>query len=415
MKAGYGFCQITPGEVVPMAGFDRRSAPSEGILDPLGVSALALCGEQGEPFFLCAFDLLGTDAALCAAVRQAIHLRLGVGLDRTWVCATHTHAGPGGIFEDKGGFDPVYARLLAEQAAQAAARAAEAWGDARCFTASAAVEGVASRRNRGRAGAACPMPAHLVRFALEGEEVYLYRFACHPTVLDEKNRRFSRDLPGACAVAMGLPCLFVNGPCADRSTRYTRRASNPEELARLGKRMAGVLPGAPWAAHPPAAGILMAERRITLVPAALPEGPARAALASAWARRRDACADPEEQREYDARLAVLERPAGQGARLSAQAVVACADVGPVLLLALPFEVTAGDGRALEVFAGGLAGKPAVLICYAGGYAGYLPSGRPLDEDSAYEDVAARWGPDTRAAVWEGIGACIANFKRMKQT
>ena len=70
MKAGFARRVITPGTPMTLAGFDRRTAPAEGALEDLYVSVLALEDESGGRFLLCSFDLLGTDRALCKAVRE---------------------------------------------------------------------------------------------------------------------------------------------------------------------------------------------------------------------------------------------------------------------------------------------------------------------------------------------------------
>ncbi len=65
-----------------------------------------------------------------------------------------------------------------------------------------------------------------------------------------------------------------------------------------------------------------------------------------------------------------------------------ADLGAVILFALPFEINSGDGERMENELGAVAGKRVVLLCYANGYEGYLPSGKPITAQSSYQDVAA---------------------------
>ena len=92
MKAGFGRMPITPQKPMTLAGFDRRTAPSQGALEDLFVSVLLLEDDIGGCAALCSFDLLGTDRTLCQKVRETLPLPA----ERVWVCASHTHSAPRG-------------------------------------------------------------------------------------------------------------------------------------------------------------------------------------------------------------------------------------------------------------------------------------------------------------------------------
>lgn len=407
MKAGFAALDITPQTPLRMAGFDRREGYSQGTLDRLAVSVLALCGEDQKPFLLCSFDLLGTDHALCEKVREMVSLQINIDKERIWVGATHTHSGPSGIFAGKEGYDEAYTNYIAGQALAAAVQAVAGWEESRCCTALIGVEGVAARRDMGRADSASTMAVRLVRFARNYGDILFYRFVCHPTVLDEKNRLFSRDLPGACAAAVGngLQILFLNGACGDLSTRYTRTSSGPEELSRLGVRMGTAVSQADWSLAAPLESVITAECAVELKGYTAFDDVRRKNLIAALKQSMAACADPAERREYDARIAVLERKS-YGAPGGGTVCVACADVGPVVLVALPFEIASADGANYESALSRAAGKPVCLVCYTNGYAGYLPSGRLLDENSSYEDLASRYGPVVRPKLLESAMQCV---------
>ena len=71
-------------------------------------------------------------------------------------------------------------------------------------------------------------------------------------------------------------------------------------------------------------------------------------------------------------------------------------------ICLPFEAPQKDAVR---FAGTImmkTGKTALIRCYAGGYEGYLPSGRPLDQDSGYEDMASHYRADAKEILEERI-------------
>ena len=81
-----------------------------------------------------------------------------------------------------------------------------------------------------------------------------------------------------------------------------------------------------------------------------------------------------------------------------------------LEISLPFEVDNKDGNELQYLLSDVAGKPVYLVCYTGGYDGYLPSGKPLSIDSSYEDIASRYLPQSRGQVWESAKKCVLNAK-----
>ena len=397
---------------MPMAGFDRRTGMSTGTLDELYVSALALTPDEGEPFVLCSFDLLGTDLALCRDVRAAVSSRLGIPDGRVWAGATHTHSGPSGIFRGRDNYCAEYCELLCARSSEAAERALRASAGVSVRTGVSSVPGVASLRDRAREQSRCDMPLLVTEFTGPGRRILLCRFSCHPTVLDERNTLWSRDLPGAIerALPAGTDCLFLNGACADLSTRYTRVRSDPEELERIGALAAEAIEGAHTEA---AAGfghtIRTARRTLPAPRGGGLSGQERQALRAVLCEQASACTDAAARRELEARLAVLDRPPAKP-QPDKTVEVSAADLGPLILLALPFEVACGDGGAIEAELSAPAGKPVFAVCYTGGYDGYLPGGRPLDAGSSYQDLASRYDPALRSRLPDCARDCIKSLQ-----
>lgn len=409
MKAGFAARDITPLQELPMAGFDRRRQPAAGTLDELQVCALALVDDADGAFVFCVYDLLGVDVYFCAAVKQAAHELCGLPAERVWVGATHTHSAPGVHFYGKKDYSPACAAQLTRRGAQAISLALEqaknSAAPVRALTAQPAVTGVASLRNRGRAGADFAMPLPFLRLETDSGCLQLLRMACHPTVLDEKNLRYSADLAGALRRKQNAVSLVLNGACGDLSTRFTRSASTPEELDRLAQlAVCAVKNAALCQAEDFGTRIAAAEVTVELPCAADFDPAQRQALLIQLQKKLAECTDPQAAREYDARLAVLERPPVQ--REKSRSVRICAvDPGPFVLVGVPFEVDYADGLALEQKAAAAAGKPVVLVCYTGGYESYLPSGAPLTAESSYEDIAAVYQPEARALLWQAVENC----------
>ena len=404
MRAGFARQTITPEKSMHMAGFDRRKDPSVGTLDELEVCVLTLEDQLGSPFLMCVFDLLGTDSNLCSHVREAIASRLEIPVERIWVLATHTHSAPTGHFSGYQSYDVMYVDYLTEQAVSAAVQALHNLHPAAVSTALAEATGIASLRNRGREGSHFPMPLPLVFLG----EYVLARISCHPTVLDEKNLLYSRDLPGQLrdGLSRGRSCLVINGPCADLSTRFTRQASNPEELKRLGR----ILTDAVQTAKPQRVcdfgwEIKTAERVIYLSRTASLRGEKKDAILTALRQKAAACTDPQALREYDSRIAVLER-SDVGAEKNRMIRIGAVNFGGIILVGVPFEVDYADGAELEYTLSQIAGQDVHLVCYTFGYDGYLPSGAPLSAESSYEDIASRYLPQSREQVWECAKQCV---------
>ena len=408
MRAGFARRDITPDRSMGMAGFDRRKDPSTGTLDPLAVCVLAFEDRRNQPFLMCVFDLLGTDSRLCEQVREAIASKLQISPERIWVGATHTHSAPTGHFSGNQSYDETYVSYLIGQAVSAAEAAMADLQPATAATALTQATGVASLRNRGREGSAFPMPLPLIFLKNEKKPLALARISCHPTVLDERTLLYSRDLPGQLrdGAANQADCLVINGPCADLSTRFTRQASDPEELKRLGKLLTDALLSAEsQEAAEFGTEIRTAERVVYLSRSASLSGEVKDNILSALRQKAAACTDPQALREYDSRIAVLERSA-VGAEKNRKIRIGAVNFGNYILLGVPFEVDYADGLDLEQTLSQVAGQQVYLVCYSFGYDGYLPSGAPLSAESSYEDIASRYLPESRAQVWECAKQCV---------
>lgn len=408
MRSGFARREITPAYSVKMAGFDRRALPSAGTRDPLFVSVLAV--EDGKGAFLfCSFDLLGVDNPLCARIRAEAEKRFGIPGERVLAAATHTHSAPSIHFAGRDVHDEAYTAGLVEKTMAAAEEALRDLADCTLSVTETAVTGVASRRNRGREGAQFPMPLLVFRFRRAADTLTLCRFACHSTVFDERNLLFSADLPGAAREILGKKTILFNGACADLSTRFTRTDSSPEELARLGGILASGIENAPAGETCAALDIRTCAETLYLSRPGGLEGETKEKLLAALREKAAACIDKQAWREYDSRIAVLERKNVQP-EPEKPVYISAADFGPFVLVTLPFETGSEDCEQLEASLSAEAGKPVYLICYCGGYDGYLPSGAPLTADSSYEDIASRYGEGTRQKVWECAKQCILRVK-----
>ena len=402
MLVGFSKKCITPPDSCRMAGFDLRKQPSQGVLDDLYVSCVALQPDKGAPFAFLSFDLLGVPREECRRIEEELKTSCGFyDPTRIWISATHTHAAPSHIFGREGALDEPYLSFVRGQAASAAREALRSAGPCEAYVATGEAGGIASLRDVPREKAGFSMPLAALKFCGEKDKV-LARFQCHCTVLDEKNLLVSADLAGAARQALGTDAVLVNGACADLSTRFTRLSATPKEIARLGSALADAMRGLRYR-H--------ADRRFTRFTAqkasvTLPQSQIlteaeKAKLRNEIAAKLSSCPDEAQQREMRSILAVLDRPPRERENTRTVDIHAAYLLG-IVLIGLPFEMNSGDAALLEREMSLICNRPVYVICYTGGYDGYLPSGRPISADSNYQDIASPYAPETIPFLYHTI-------------
>ena len=92
--AGAAKVDITPDRPICLSGYGARTAPSEGIEDPLHVRALAIKDTEGTPTVIVSLDAIGTPGWLWERTVGAIRGRTGIYHVRLAIASTHTHFAP---------------------------------------------------------------------------------------------------------------------------------------------------------------------------------------------------------------------------------------------------------------------------------------------------------------------------------
>jgi hypothetical protein len=370
LRVGHAAARLEVARGASLAGYAARTGPHgtvSGELHPLEVGAVALVASQTAVVVVA--DLLQVDDDLALAVRTHVAEATGTSPDLVWVCATHTHSGP---FPQ----EIRLARVAAEAATSAVAGARPATVSLHRGT----LHGVGGQRTGSDRRTTVPVDVLAVR---EGRRLagLVGVVPVHPTVLGADNTLVSPDLPGAVrrSLAPSVWSLVATGAAGDVSTRSHRHEQTGAEVDRLGLLTARAIRRA-------VSGPALAEATdvvsgavttLELVPAD-PQAPyrqdalgaARRVLASA-----EATGDP--RRIRDASVAL------QGAELAASVSnaepVPCAtsylDLGGPRLLGL------GGEPFLDLAPGGTD----VLVGYANGYAGYLPTQAAFDAATAHPD------------------------------
>lgn len=402
---------VPPG--TPLGGYMDRTGPAIGTLDPLEVSVVTVT-HAGRTAAICVADVPVVNRDVAGATRERVAAAVGTSPELVWLTATHTHAGPDTGCWPRGDATPQpWNELIPDAAAGAAEQAVARASAAELTLHRGHLMHVGGQRAGARKGRTVPASTLCARAPETGEPVgVLAVLAVHATVLDATNRLVSADLNGA--VRRALPpllarrdawCAVATGAAGDISTRPYRRASTGAELERLGaiaaEQLRDILD------RPPARRFdgrrRLAGRRSVVRLRGRPVLTAieqESVLARARARHDDA------RRNGDA-VAVREAAtAVQGAELSIAAARDGGDIdcaADVLDLAGLLLVGVGGEPYSEL--GELAGATdgAVLVGYANGYCGYLPT-RPAYEREDYEVLISPVAPgEGERAVEHALG------------
>jgi neutral ceramidase len=220
LQAGAARVDITPPTGFAMWGYSaRHDAPCQGALDPLEARAVVLAAGKGR-IAIVSLDLgRAPTRQSTAAIRRQVR---AAGIEHLFLTASHTHHGPVIELDNWPTPKDSYVRALEKKIGSVILAAAAALRPARIGVAS---KEVSLNRNRHSRRADKPVDRELTAVRIEGEDgkaiAHLVNFAAHPTLQDEKLRKFSADYPGALARLVesetGAPCLFLQGAAGDLS------------------------------------------------------------------------------------------------------------------------------------------------------------------------------------------------------
>ncbi len=367
-----------------MAGYVARSGAVSGELHPLEVGAVAFVGSD-RAAVVCVADLLQVDDDVAVTAREAVAATVGTSPDLVWVCATHTHAGP---------VPSEVVDALVSACVSSARSAVAAAQPARVTLHRGELHDVGGQRTGTDRRTTVPVDVLRIGDASGSPVGVVGVVPVHPTVLGADNTLVSPDLPGAVrrSLAPDLWSLVATGAAGDVSTRPHRREQTPAEVDRLGAVTAACLLDA--VSSPPVAEAtdVVGGRveRVSLTPADPDASFRRGAVAAA--RRALAAAesagDPGRVRDATVALQGAELAAGVAATTPVPCATAYLDLGGVRLLGL------GGEPFLDLAPGG----SDVLVGYANGYAGYLPTRAAFDAAAAdpdhpeYEVLISRVAP-----------------------
>ncbi|TYB64398.1 hypothetical protein FXF51_22055 [Nonomuraea sp. PA05] len=391
MRVGHGVdhLRIVAGEA--MGGYADRPHGLSGVLDPLEVHAVTFRDGQHR-FALIVADLVCVNSDVVERIRAGAR---SLAIDSCWVAATHTHAGPEAGCNPGGAPTPPELSERLESAAMRATSAALAdERDATLHASRVRVPDLASRRNLPELRA-IDIPVDVLVVSSEGQVAGMIVISpVHPTVLPYDNHSASADLSGGIRRALRTPTRWVvagTGPAGDISTRHTRRGCDEHEIDRLAALVADRLRGGVRPADAPGSTTL------------IPPVPARVRLTAK--QPGEAVASDDGGLTGGRGLSVLE----QGRRIARDLMardhstpyeieVQALALGAVTLVAVPGELFLELGE--QIRAGAAApGIDVVVLGYANGYLGYLPSrATPTSYETLVSPVARGSGELVVAAA-----------------
>lgn len=238
-KAGVSKIDITPKDPIWLAGYGGRDHPSESVLHPIWIKALALEDVSGKQVVLITSDLLGMPKSLSDRIRSGLKERYGLEKSQIIINSSHTHSGPvlGNSLSDIYPMDgeqkkrvSEYSEDLVADMLRLVAEAMDSLQPAHLFVENGVTRFQVNRRNnsessllrqtelRGPNDYAVPV----IKVANTAGEILAIAFgyACHPTVLGDYS--ISGDYPGFAQLELektypGAVALFFQGAGADQN------------------------------------------------------------------------------------------------------------------------------------------------------------------------------------------------------
>jgi hypothetical protein len=375
LQVGHAAARLEVARGSSMAGYDARSGVVSGELHPLEVGVVVLVGSASLAA-VCVADLLQVDDDVAVAARTAVAEAIGTSPDLVWVTATHTHSGP------------VPAEVAEQLVSVTVAAARAAVAGARAATVSlhrSELHGVGGQRTGSRRRATVPVEVLRVADPAGSLVGLIGVVPVHPTVLGADNTLLSPDLAGGvrrALAAAGTWSVVATGAAGDVSTRAHRREQTPAEVDRLGSLAARALleaassPALAQAIDVVAGGVWSLALDPADPDAAFRRGALESARRTLAAARESGDAGLVRDATVGLEGAELARDATGGSAVSVAS--AYLDLGGFRLVGL------GGEPFLELAPGG----SRVLLGYANGYAGYLPTRDAFARATAHPDEPA---------------------------
>lgn len=243
MKVGYAIADITPDLGVELAGY-LKTRIADRVHTPLYAKVL-MFRQRRKTYVWISLDLIAIDHVFLRLLKKEIE-KLHFHFHDIQVYATHTHSGPKGCI-DNIALQDVFGTIDVKYLRHVACRCIHAMKEAMID-----LDDFVLRMNKGlltnvatsRHDPTIEINNYLTTLLFsrdKKEDVLLYHFANHPTILHADSTAISSDFVGGIEKALSNKfnqTMFLNGSCGNISTRFTRVESSEQEVNRIGALIA---------------------------------------------------------------------------------------------------------------------------------------------------------------------------------
>jgi neutral ceramidase len=248
-KVGLAKTNITPEGPIWLAGFGARTKPSEGVLHPIFVKALALQDESNAISVLVTSDLLGFNRDMAAFVAQEVQNKFKLPRHRLAINSSHTHSAPvtDNLLRPAYPYDRNQQEVINKYTAKLLPQVVETVGNAIKDLSPAVLafdQGLAgfavNRRRAGHREYPGPVDHDVPVLRITGPDGKLrgivFGYACHATSLSID--QVSGDWPGFAQEELershpGAMALFVTGAGADANPLPRRTVELSKAYAKI--------------------------------------------------------------------------------------------------------------------------------------------------------------------------------------
>ena len=428
-SVGYARMDITPAESLPLAGYgNTMQRLSQGVLDPLYATCIAITDRNGSTLLLCTLDLINSMQAYSGPTRDAISEKYNIPREAIVFSATHTHSAPD---MSQAEYPPIirYREQLVEKLTDLAGAALADRQNATMLAGSTYNEGMNFVRhyiledgsyagdNFGNFDAA-PIRSHvseadrqiqLVKFCRQdGKDILMVNWQAHPTKASTRVTEFgwanrpyiSADFVGACRAYVedktGLRFAYFQGACGNINSRSRIKDEDGTEYPTpYGQLLGDYILNALDGLQPMQTGAIGANDIVVTSPINHSENhllPYTEEIVQLWKETNDPKLCTERARPYGIHSAYhasfIQRKAAMSGTLEFTLGAGCA--GDLGFAFLPYEVFDTNGKYIKEnspFA-----LTFILEC-ANGMNNYIPSARGF-EHGCYEADNCNFQPGT---------------------
>lgn len=234
LQAGFAIVDVTPKTPCFLAGYAGRDHAHESVHDPISLRAFYARGVDGDALLISA-DILWFSDVMVGRLTSLLERELGVSPRHVFFIGTHTHSAPNTRHEA----NQAWVQMVEAQVVAAAALAKSRLQVVTLHYVTGESQIGVNRRQQMPDGKIIlgenpdgPIDREVILVEVrdtDGNAIgRLGNFACHGTMLSQRNYQLSGDWPGLAAAKLeadlGVPFLFFNGGAGNVAPLNDRQA-----------------------------------------------------------------------------------------------------------------------------------------------------------------------------------------------